>query len=286
MRPRRTATGRTRWRWILCLAIFALALVGALWQPHDPHAVDVRNALSPPSALHPLGTDHVGRDVASRLAAGAAPSLIAVAVALSATLGLGILAGLLITLGNPLARTVVARLAEIALAVPTLVLALVFAALVGPGPLSAALAFALTAWAPYALATAGLAETVMVRPYWLAARALGTPVPQALAHHLLPALRGPLGALAGADAGRAIILVASLGFLGLTADSGRPDWGAMIHEYRLFAFERPLLVAAPVGAIAALSLALNLVLDTAAEPRSRSAGRHAISFLQRPADRT
>ena len=261
---RRDRRGRPVWRWAVCASVFALALAGAFWQPYDPHAVDVRNALLGPMLAHPLGTDHVGRDVLSRLAAGAAPSLVAVAVALSATLGLGVLAGLAIATGNSLVRSTMARLAEIALAVPTLILALVFAALVGPGPLTAALAFAATAWAPYALATAALAETVMVRPYWLAARALGAPLRTALAHHLVPALRGPLGALAGADAGRAIILVASLGFLGLTTDSGRPDWGAMIHEYRLHAFDRPLLVVAPVAAIAALSLALHLVLDRAA----------------------
>ena len=101
----------------------------------------------------------------------------------------------------------------------------------------------------------------MVQPYWLATRALGVPLPRALSRHLLPALAAPLGALAGADAGRAVMLVASLGFLGLSADTGRPDWGAMVHEYRLHAFGRPLLVAAPVAAIAAVSLALHLILD-------------------------
>lgn len=249
------------WRGWLCLAVLALALAGALWPPADPHAVDVRDALSGPSLAHPLGTDHVGRDVLARLAAGGMASLIAVAVALAATLGLGAVAGLILAGGHPAARAAVQRLAEVALAVPSLVLALVLGALVGPGPVTIALAFAVTAWAPYALVTAGLAETVMLRPYWLAARALGVPMPTALWRHLVPGLRGALGALAGADAGRAIILTASLGFLGLTADSGRPDWGAMIHEYRFFAFERPLLVVAPVAAIATLALALHLLLD-------------------------
>lgn len=246
---------------LICITAIMLAALGAIWQPHDPHAVDVRNALAAPSSAHLLGTDHVGRDVASRLAAGSLPSLVAVGVALAATLGLGVSACLLIAAAHPVVSGVATRAAEVALAVPSLGLALFVAAIAGPGPVTAGLAFAAAAWAPYALATAGLAESVMAERFFLAARALGVPLPSAVVSHVLPALLKPLGALAGADAGRAVILVASLGFLGISADTGRPDWGAMVHEYRLYAFERPLLVAAPVAAIAILSLALHAILD-------------------------
>jgi ABC-type dipeptide/oligopeptide/nickel transport system permease subunit len=74
-----------------------------------------------------------------------------------------------------------------------------------------------------------------------------------------------IGALAGADAGRAVVLVASLGFIGLSADTGRPEWGAMIYEYRTFLFTEPRLVLAPVIACALVTTLLHLSLD----PRHR-----------------
>ncbi|MEO1103851.1 MAG: ABC transporter permease [Pseudomonadota bacterium] len=250
------------------LTVLAVAGFGALAQPFDPHAVDLANTFAGPSRTHPLGTDHLGRDLASRILAGAAPSLVAVVIALAATLGLGVAAGLAIVMGSGITRVAVQRAAEVVLAIPTLIVALVLGALLGAGPETVGLALAVTAWAPYALATAGLTERVMAEPYWAATVAMGAPRHQAALRHILPNLARPLRALAGADAGRAVILVASLGFLGLSADTGRPDWGSMIHEYRLHAYERPLLLAAPIVAVAVLSLALHYALDRSeADPR-------------------
>lgn len=257
------STHRRPWTWRLATAgpVLAAAAVGAVWQPADPHAIDLDRVLAPPDARHLLGTDHLGRDLASRLLAGAGPSLLAIAVALAATLGFGTAAGAAIALGPPMTAAVVRRSAEIALALPTLVLALVAAAVIGAGPATAGLALAASAWAPYALVTAALVERIAVEPFFRATEAMGVPRPVATGRHVMPALAGPVGALAGADAARAVVLVASLGFLGIAADTGRPEWGAMIHEYRPFLFEAPLLLLAPIAAIATLALVLHLALD-------------------------
>lgn len=247
---------------LLAISIVAVVAVGALWQPHDPHGIDLQDRLAGPTSSHPLGTDHLGRDLSARLLAGAGPSLIAILIGLGATLGLGVLMGLSIVFAGRAVRFAVRRAAEAVLAVPTLVVALVLAGVIGAGPTTAGLALAATAWAPYALATAALTERTMAEPYWKATMALGSPLSTAALRHILPNLAAPLRALAGADAGRAVILVASLGFLGLSADTGRPDWGAMVYEYRLHAGERPLLLAAPIVAIALLSLSLHVALDT------------------------
>ncbi len=249
--------------WAVAAAI-AIAAAGSLWPPHDPEALDLDRVLASASAEHWLGTDHLGRDLAARLLAGAAPSLLAVAVALVATLGFGIAIGAIIALGGTAMRQATRRLAELALAVPTLVVALAIAAVVGAGPVTAALALAATAWAPYALVVAGLVERLTAEPYWRSAEALGVSRAAGMRRHLLPHLAAPLGALAGADAGRAVVLVASLGFLGLSGDTGRPEWGSMIHEYRLFLFDTPRLVLAPVVAIVLLSLMLHLGIEGAA----------------------
>jgi len=243
------------------LALVGLLLTGAVWQPHDPHAVDLDRMLVPPDADHWLGTDHLGRDVASRLMAGAGPSLLAAGVALAATLGLGGLAGAVIALSGGAVGAAVSRAAEVALALPTLVVALVVSAVLGAGPLTAALALAASAWAPYALVVAALAERVRAEPFFLASTAMGVSRHRAMLRHVAPQIAGPVGALAGADAGRAVVLVASLGFLGIAADTGAPEWGAMVHEYRAFLFDAPRLVLAPILAIAALSLVFHVALD-------------------------
>lgn len=219
-----------------------------------------------PSAAHLLGTDHLGRDLASRLIRGAVPSLMAIGLVLSGGLGLGILAGGVIALGPRVVGTSVQWLAETALAVPTLVTALVLSAVFGSSVLTVAAALVLTSWAPYAMTVAALCDRVRGEPYWMASRALGAPLPVAMTRHMLPNVWPALGALAGADAGRAVVIVASLGFIGLSADTGRPEWGAMIHEYRMFLFTQPRLVLAPILTCSLVCVLLHGLLDRRRDP--------------------
>lgn len=243
---------------LACLAALVLWAAGGV---QDPHAIDLSNRLAAPSGDHLLGTDHLGRDLAARLVWGAIPSLSAVALVLSGGLGLGILAGAIIGLGPPAVRGPVQWLAETALAVPTLVTALILSAVFGAGILTVAAALLVTTWAPYALTVAALFDRIRGEPYWLASQALGATLPGAVSRHMVPNAWPALGALAGADAGRAVILVASLGFIGLSADTGRPEWGAMIHEYRMFLFTEPRLVLAPILTCTLVCLLLHMLLD-------------------------
>ena len=251
-------------RGALLLAGFGLAAVAALWvagYSQDPHAIDLSNRLAAPCATHPLGTDHLGRDLATRLAWGATPSLAAVAIVLAGGLGLGLLAGGIIALAPPPLRDGVQWLAKTALAVPTLVTALVLSAIFGAGILTVSAALLVTSWAPYALTIAALFDRIRGEVYWQASEALGATLPSAVRRHMLPNAWPALGGLAGADAGRAVILVASLGFIGLSADTGQPEWGAMIHEYRMFLFTEPRLVLAPILACTFVTVLLHGMLD-------------------------
>lgn len=245
----------------IMLVTLGTMVAGAFWQPLDPHAVDLDNVLAVPSSQHWLGTDHLGRDVASRLLAGAGPSLAAIAIVLVSSIGLGMAAGMAIGFGPPIISSTIRWLAETALALPTLIMALLLAALFGAGLLTIAAALVVSTWAPYALSIAALLERLRGEQYWLASLALGSSVVVAARRHMLPNTWPVVGALAGADAGRAVILVASLGFLGLSADTGRPEWGAMVYEYRTFLFSDPRLVLAPVLATAIAALVLNRCLD-------------------------
>ena len=243
------------------LALVAGVLLWASGYLKDPHAIDLSNRLAGPSAEHWLGTDHLGRDLATRLVWGAAPSLFAVTLVLAGGLGLGVLAGGIIALGPSAIGNGAKWLAETALAIPTLVTALVLSTVFGAGILTVAGALLVTSWAPYALTIAALFDHIRGRPYWQASEALGATLPSAVRRHMVPNAWPPLGALAGADAGRAVILVASLGFIGLSADTGRPEWGAMIHEYRMFLFTEPRLVFAPILACTLVCVVLHCMLD-------------------------
>ncbi|MCY6379998.1 ABC transporter permease [Hoeflea prorocentri] len=245
----------------VALLFVGTMLLGAYWQPHNPHAVDLNNVLSTPSLEHWLGTDHLGRDVASRILAGARPSLSAIAIVIASSIGLGLAAGVAIGFGPPALSRPVRWLAQTALALPTLITALLLATLFGAGLLAISAALVASTWAPYALSMSALLERLRGEPYWLASLALGSSVTGAVYRHMLPNAWPAIGALAGADAGRAIILVASMGFLGLSADTGRPEWGAMVHEYRIFLFSEPRLVLAPVLATAMAAFVLNRTLD-------------------------
>lgn len=245
----------------LIIGMVAFMLIGAIWQPIDPHAVNLGATLQGPSVQHWLGTDHLGRDVASRLMVGAQPSLMAIVIVLISSLGIGLIAGVAIGFGPPTLSSAVRWLAETALALPTLIVALLLSALFGAGLIAISAALIASTWAPYALTIAGLLERLRAESYWNASMALGSNTVGAIRRHGLPNAWPMIGALAGADAGRAVILVASLGFLGLSADTGQPEWGAMIHEYRLFLFSEPRLVLAPVLATALVAFALNRLLD-------------------------
>ncbi len=251
------------------LILFAGLGFWAIGYGLDPHAVDLSNRLAGPSTEHPLGTDHLGRDLASRLIWGAVPSLVAIAIVLTGGLSLGIVGGGMIALGPPGLRGAVKWLAETALAVPTLVTALVLSAVFGASPLTVALALLATSWAPYALTVAALFDRIRGEPYWRASEALGVRTATAVQRHMLPNAWPALGALAGADAGRAVILVASLGFIGLSADTGRPEWGGMIHEYRMFLFTEPRLILAPIVACTLVCVLLHGALDPSGRRGSR-----------------
>ncbi|MEO1248644.1 MAG: ABC transporter permease [Pseudomonadota bacterium] len=227
----------------------------------DPHAIDLSARLAAPTIDHLLGTDHLGRDLATRVAFGAVPSLMAIGIVLAGGIGLGLVMGGVIALGPPPLRSAASWLAETALAVPTLVTALVLSALLGAGVWTVAMALLVTTWAPYALTIGALFDRIRGEDYWRASAALGVSLPTAVRRHMIPNAWPAIGALAGADAGRAVVIVASLGFIGLSADTGRPEWGAMIYEYRTFLFTEPRLVLAPALACAAVTTLIHIALD-------------------------
>jgi peptide/nickel transport system permease protein len=197
--------------------------------PYDPTAPDLDVFLQPPGWRHPLGTDELGRDVAARLLYGAQVSLAVGAGGTLASLLIGlVLGGLAGHLGG---RTdaVISTLVDVALCFPSLLLALALVSLTSArGPLALILVLAATRWARIARFARGeflrLRRTDLVR----AARAGGAGESRIMARHLLPNALAPVLVTAAFSAAGAILLEASLGFLGLGVQPPLPSWGGML----------------------------------------------------------
>lgn len=261
------------------LALFLLcALAPDVLAPHAPEA-QFRDALLVPPVFQtggswrfPLGTDDLGRDLASRLVHGARLSMLVGVVAVAAAAVPGILLGLASAALPPTPAALLARAIDVLMAMPGLLLAIVVVALLGPGLDHAIVAIALVAVPAYfRLARAGaLAEAG--RDYVAAARAVGSGPLRILLLTILPNIAAPLIVQAALGYSGAILDVAALGFLGLGAQPPRPEWGAMLANARDYIERAWWVVTFPGLAILLVVYATNLLADglrDALDPRLR-----------------
>ncbi|KQT82567.1 ABC transporter permease subunit [Aurantimonas sp. Leaf443] len=256
---------------VLGLVVFALivatALAAPLLAPHDPTAQDRSVLLIPPfwqeggRIAFPLGTDAVGRDVLSRLIYGARYSLyvglFVVIVAVTAGVALGLLAGYL----RGWVDTVTMRVMDIILAFPSLLLALVVVAVLGPGLQNAMLAIALVLMPHFVRLTRASVIAEKQREYVTAARVVGAGPLRLMLVTILPNCLGPLIVQATLSFSNAILDAAALGFLGMGAQPPTPEWGTMLAEAREFVLRAWWVVTFPGLSILVTVLAINLVGD-------------------------
>ncbi|MGN9908900.1 ATP-binding cassette domain-containing protein [Phytohabitans sp. LJ34] len=241
---------------------FALAgVAGPVLTGGRERQTDLGRALLGPGPAAWLGTDHLGRDELARVVAGARGPVIAVGVVLLLCLllggGVGVVAG---WRGGPLDRLLL-RLVDVVTSVPTLLLGLVLAGLLGGGPWHVALALGLTLWPPYARVVRTETRLRRDEPSNQALRLLGAGPARILLRHILPSLGGPVLVLLGITAAEVIVAVATLSFLGLGAPPPTPEWGTMLVESRPYLSTAPWLFLAPAAAVAAVAVAGNLLAD-------------------------
>ncbi len=218
---------------LLFLAVAAVAaLAPGLLTDVDPLAAGPLHALAGPSAEHWFGTDHLGRDVLSRVVHGAGHSLSIGAAAVLLAAGAGALLGVLAGLSPRHVDELLSRLFDVVATFPELLLALLVIAITGPGTGNVILAIGIAQIPNYARVIR--AQTFVVRRsgYVEQAVTLGLARPVLVARHVLPNVLGPLPVLATIGMGTAVIATSGLSFLGMGPQPPSPEWGSMLSEAR------------------------------------------------------
>jgi peptide/nickel transport system permease protein len=267
-------TGPGRWGFALTVLLVVLALAAPWISRFDPTAQNLPSRLAGPNATHWMGTDQLGRDIFSRVLFGARVSLlVSVCVVFGAGivgLTIGAIAGFY---GGWLDRVVNIVLLNAFLSFPGILLAIAFAAFLGPGIGKVIFALIITGWAGYArLARAQMLQAKEME-YVLAARSLGASDARIIIRHLLPNILQPVLVQATIAMAGAILAESTLSFLGLGVLAPMPSWGAMLNDARSHLFDAPHMVIFPALAVMAAVLAFNLLGDALRDwmdPRMRS----------------
>jgi peptide/nickel transport system permease protein len=244
------------------IALFAAcALLAPVLAPYDPLVQDLGSRLRPPSSEHWLGTDSLGRDIASRILYGARISLIIGVVVVTAAGLVGTAIGLVAGYAGGLVDELLMRLTEVFLAFPALILAMAIAGALGPSLTNAIIAIAAVTWAVYARLVRGQILSLRRREFVEAARAMGASSTRIVVRHLLPNALAPLMIQASFDLGSSIIAAAGLSFIGFGAQPPTPEWGVMISEGRNYISTQPWLSLFPGLAILLAVGSFNLLGD-------------------------
>lgn len=256
---------------VVGLAIIGLVLLAAALAPvlatRDPIEQSLAFALTPPfwmergSLESPLGTDHLGRDVWSRMLYGSRISLL-VGVA-AALLGgsIGVLAGVTAGYYGGRVDTVIMRIVDLNLAFPLILLALAIAAALGPSLQNLIIVMAVTTWMIYARVVRGVTLTLREREFVLAARAVGATDIRIMLLHVVPNLVAPILVIGTLEVARVILMESALSFLGLGVPPPTPTWGRMLSEGRDYLTVAPWIAAFPGVAIMVTVLGINMLGD-------------------------
>ena len=242
------------------LAILA-AVVGPWIAPFDASAQELALRLEGPSMLHWFGLDELGRDIFTRVLAGARISLVVGLVVVSVSAAMGTLIGAVAGYYGGGIDETISRVVDILLAFPGLLLAIALVAVLGPSLVNVVLALSLIGWVGYARLVRGLVLRAREFEYVLAARAIGATTPRILLRHIVPTALPALTVQAALGMAGAILSEAALSFLGLGVQPPTPSWGTMLNYGRAHLLDAPHLTIFPGVAIALLVLGFNLLGD-------------------------
>ena len=241
--------------------VMLCALLAPIIAPESPREQVLAEGLHGPSLAHPFGQDRLGRDVLSRTIYGARISFWVATVAVGISLGIGLLVGAAAGYFGGLTDELLMRLVDILQAFPGILLAIAFAAILGPSITNVVIALSLIGWVGYARLVRGQILVVREMEFVAAARALGGRDLRVILRHLLPNIIGPILVEASFGFAAAVIAEASLSFLGLGAQPPIASWGAMLNEARQYLLVAPHLILFPGLAVVVTVMGFNFLGD-------------------------
>ncbi|WP_246056820.1 ABC transporter permease [Nocardioides eburneiflavus] len=256
------------------LSLVLLVLVLTPWiAPHDPAIQDISNRLAGPSAEHWLGTDHLGRDVLSRLMWGGRFSVTIAAITLVICAVSGVILGALAARRGGWLDELVMRAVDVLVCFPDVVVALFLIALFGTGYGTLIAALTIAGWTPFARLMRGLALEINAKDYVEAAEILGSPKWFILFRHVILNALPPVAAMSFLRFGHKLITVGALSYLGLGVQPPDSDWGAMLLDAQPYMERAPWVGILPGLAIFISALSVTLIgqgLDKRKTRRARS----------------
>ncbi|WDH79585.1 ABC transporter permease [Microbacterium esteraromaticum] len=246
---------------ILVALVVAAAVISFFWTPFDPYQQFLDNAHQGSSLTHPMGTDRLGRDVFSNILYGARITLLVGLVAVGIALLIGTPLGILAGMRRGATEEVTMRFADILLAFPALLLAIMFAAVYGPGTGSAMVAIGIASIPGFARVARSGTLQVMSTEYVLAARASSQPGIRVAIRHVLPNIAGMVVVQCSVTFALAVLAEAALSFLGLGTQPPTASWGRMLQESQQYLWINPMLAVWPGIAIAIAVMGFNMLGD-------------------------
>jgi peptide/nickel transport system permease protein len=254
-------------RWKIALMLSMLTLLPAviaytfLVLNHDPSLVKLTERLLPMSLEHPLGTDHLGRDVLTRLLLGSQLTVGYGLLALLIAVIIGVPFGLLAGFKGGIVDRIFMRIADVFLSFPDTIVAIVLSGLLGAGIENLLLAIVLVKWVNYSRLVRSTVLTERQKDYVTIAKINGLSSGRIMIKHIFPHVIGNVLVLASLDLGKIILLISALSYIGLGAQPPAPEWGAMLNDARPHFQSNPQLMIYPGLAIVFIVLLSNLLGD-------------------------
>jgi ABC-type dipeptide/oligopeptide/nickel transport system permease subunit len=246
---------------VLLGVMLGLVFTASWWETHDPVRQQLSQVLRPMSAVHPLGTDHLGRDILARLLYGGRLSLLIGFLAVGIGLGVGVPLGAVSGFQGGVTDLLIQRLADILLSFPGFLLALSLVSILGVGLQNVIISVGVSAIPSFIRLVRGSVLSIREQVFVEAARALGQRSWLIIGRHVLPNAMAPIIVQATLNLGSSILVAAGLGFLGLGVQPPTPEWGTMLGEGRQYIFRAPLLTLFPGLTIFLAVLGFNLLGD-------------------------
>ena len=266
VRVQKVKRNRIRMKLFLFAALAATLLLITIFAkdicPYDPYAQDLSQAMQPPSAAHPMGTDTYGRDMLSRVLIGAQTSISSTFALVAIITVFGTIVGIFCGYYGGVVDSVMMRISDICLAFPGLVFAMAVAAILNGGVQNAVIALALISWPKYSRIARSQTLSMKSLPYMQAAQLAGDSTLQMILRHVLPNIVGPILITSMLDIGTMMMEIAGLSFLGLGAMPPVAEWGSMMSSGRSMLQTYPWVVLSPGIAIFISVVIFNLLGDT------------------------